>query len=154
MKKLLFGAVACACLAGFAQAETQKVNSTAHWVQMNPGNPVEMPNGAKGTAGMQAHATVVSADGELMSQWCTAQQGVGPDGQARGAGYCTIIADNGDILWVSFVNRGPDQPGTWTVMGGTGEYDGATGGGTPTQVSARGDGRAWTNKSTGTIVTK
>ena len=66
-----------------------------------------------------------------------------------------IFADNGDVLWVSFVNRGPGSTGNWTVMGGTGEYEGATGGGTSTPpISTRGDGLGWTNTSTGTIVTK
>lgn len=71
-----------------------------------------------------------------------------------GAGYCTIIPDNGDMLYVSFVLGAADQPATWTVMGGKGGYEGGTGGGTTATVSRRGDGRAWTRKSTGTITTR
>ena len=156
MKKMIVGALGAAalCVAGLSQAETQKIENVAYGVQMNAGQPVELPNGAKGVAGVQMHATVVSADGELLSQWCNGQQGTGPDGKMRSVGYCTVIADNGDLLWVSFLNdQGPGKPGTWTVIGGTGQYEGATGGGTTTMVSSRGDGRAWTSRSEGTIVT-
>lgn len=154
MKKLIIALVTAGC-AVVAQAETEKVASTSYWVQVDPGQPVEMPSGAKGRSTMRAHATVVQADGEVSSQWCTGHQGVSAQGQTGGAGYCTIISDNGDMLYVSYVLGGAqDQPATWTVMGGTGSYAGATGGGTSVNVSQRGDGRAWTTQSTGTIVTK
>jgi hypothetical protein len=126
------------------------VNSTTHWVIVDPGRPVAMPNGAKGMTTMRVHGTSVRSDGVLSSQWCTGHQGVGPTGQAGGAGYCTLIADNGDMLFVSFMT-GADDNSTWAVMGGTGAYAGATGGGTSTTVSRRGDGMAWTSTSAGTI---
>ena len=72
-----------------------------------------------------------------------------------GAGYCTIVNPDGDILWVWFQNGGGGQSGgTWGVIGGTGSYAGASGGGTssaPTSMSP--DGRSWINTSTGTITT-
>lgn len=157
MRKVLIraAAVAASCLAVFAYAETEQVNSTSNWVTTDPGQPVEMPSGAKGRTVMRSHATVVQADGEVSSQWCTGHRGVDAGGQAGGAGYCTIISDNGDMLYVSYVlGSGEGEAATWTVMGGTGAYAGASGGGTSTNVSQRGDGRAWTSTSTGTITTK
>jgi hypothetical protein len=158
MKKILIRAVAFAAgsLAVSAYAGTEQVNSTSYWVQINPGQPIELPNGAKGNSVMRSHATLVQADGEVASQWCTGHMGTGPEGDAGGAGYCTVISDNGDMLYISYMlsGQGEDQSATWTVMGGTGEYDGATGSGTSENVSWRGDGRAWTTKSTGTLTTK
>jgi hypothetical protein len=155
MNKRVIAAIGAttAVLALGAQAGTEQVSSTAHWVQMDPGTAVEMPNGAKGRATMRAHATVIQANGELSSQWCTGHQGVGPTGQAGGAGYCTIFSDNGDMLYVSYM-LGGDQGGQWTVMGGTGRYMDASGSGTTTVVSRRADGQAWTSTSKGTLTTK
>ena len=75
----------------------------------------------------------------------------GPEG---GAGFCTIIDQAGDAMWVWFSNNADGQGGTWGVIGGTGAYAGASGGGTsgaPTSMSP--DGRSWINTSTGTITT-
>ncbi|MFT4767646.1 MAG: hypothetical protein ACI8RN_000775 [Glaciecola sp.] len=155
MKKIFVGAIGALATSAalVAHADTVKVNSTAHWVQMDAGQPVEMPNGAKGRTTMRAHATVMQADGSLSSQWCTGHQGVGPSGEAGGAGYCTAFSDNGDMLYISYVLGGPDQGGKWMVMGGTGSYAGATGSGTTKVVSRRSDGQAWTSQSMGSIMT-
>ena len=153
MKKIFIGTFA-ACLATFAMADTEQVSSTTYMVSIDPGQPVEMPSGAKGRTVMRTHGTIVQTTGEVTSQWCTGHQGTDASGQAGGAGYCTIISDNGDMLYVSYVLSGQDEPGNWTVMGGTGEYEGATGGGTTTMISQRGDGRAWTTQSEGSITTK
>ena len=158
MKKNLTRAAALfvSCLAVSAFAETEQVNSTSYWVTTDPGQPVEMPSGAKGNTMMRSHATLVQADGEVASQWCTGHMGTSAQGDAGGAGYCTVISDNGDMLYISYVlsGSGDAQSATWTVMGGTGEYEGATGSGTSKNVSRRGDGRAWTTQSTGTLTTK
>ena len=135
------------------QAETIEVANTAHHVVMNDGNRFEMPTGDKGYYGIQTHATLVRADGTLASQWCLQEAGEGDDGQPTGfAGYCTILEDNGDALWVSFIGT-PAEGISWTVMGGTGQWEGATGGGTGQVVSQRSDGEAWTSTNTGTITT-
>lgn len=149
MKKIFVGLFA-ACLTAFAQAETMQVESTTYWVIVDPGQPVELPSGAKGMATMRVHGTSVRSDGVTNSQWCTGHQGVSAQGQQGGAGYCSIIADNGDMLYVSFIN-GADGMTKWSVMGGSGGYAGATGGGTSKTVSERGDGQAWTTTSTGKI---
>ena len=104
----------------------------------------------------QWHGSAVDdKTGETTSQWCNGEQYRDAKGTPMyGAGYCTIFNDNGDILWVSFMNSGEGKPGTWAVIGGTGQYQGATGSGTTEQVSRRSDGYAWTSKSKGTLTTK
>ena len=142
------------CLSVNAFADTEQVSSTAYQVLVQEPEIVELPGGRKISANGAWHATVINDQGETLSQWCTGEQWLGADGMpVAGAGYCTIFDDDGNVLWVSFVNGAAGQPGTWTVMGGTGEYAGATGGGTNEMVSQRSDGYAWTSKSSGTIVT-
>lgn len=120
---------------------------------MDEGTRFESPTGAKGSYAAVSHATLVRDDGPTASQWCTQEIGEGDDGMPTGfAGYCTIIEDNGDNLWVSFIGT-PTDGITWTVMGGTGQWAGATGGGTSEMVSQRADGQAWTSRATGTITT-
>jgi len=58
-----------------------------------------------------------------------------------------------DVSWYSYVTSGTDHV-SWSVMGGTGKYAGATGGGTGTVVSRRSDGVSWTVQSKGTLITK
>jgi len=140
-------------MASCVQADTQQVDNLSYQVTINDGEAFEMPGGGKGFYGAQSHATLVRPDGTAASQWCTQEIGLGDDGMPSGfAGYCTIIEDNGDILWVSFLGTPADGIG-WSVMGGTGQWAGATGGGTSEQVSQRADGEAWTTRSTGTITT-
>lgn len=142
------------CVAITGQAETEKVNSSIYWVQIAPGEAVEFPSGAQGRKLMRAHGTVVRENGDVYSQWCTGHQGVLASGQAGGAGYCTSFLDNGDMLYFSYLLGEEDEPATWTVMGGTGAFEGATGSGTSTITSRRGDGLAWTSRSEGSITTK
>jgi hypothetical protein len=115
---------------------------------------ISLPDGRRAMVGGQWHATIVTDDtDEVMSQWCTGQQGLDENGQPTGgAGYCTILNDAGDVLWVGFAGTA-GEPGRWVVLGGTGAWAGATGSGTTTMVSQRADGRAWTSKSEGTITT-
>jgi hypothetical protein len=143
----IFGIGSC------VQAETIQVSNVSYQVVMDEGNRFESPTGAKGYYGVTTHATLVRDNGALASQWCLQENGEGDDGQPTGvAGYCTIIEDNGDVLWVSFLGT-PAEGVSWTVMGGTGQWAGATGGGTSEMVSQRADGEAWASKSTGTITT-
>ena len=156
MNKLHTGAIGAFALsvAFNALADTAKVDSTLYWVQTDAGQVVEMPSGTKGRTVVRNHVTVVSADGEVSSQWCTGHQGVDGSGRAGGAGYCTSISDNGDMLYLSYVMGAEDEPASWTVMGGTGAYEGATGSGTSITTSLRGDGRAWTSRAQGSITTQ
>ena len=134
-------------------ADTREVSNTSYNVNVEDGEEITAPDGSQINIRAGSHGSVQDeVTGESFSQWCTgelAQQEGGP----MGAGYCTLIADNGNVLWVSYVLHGA-EPSTWTVMGGTGQYEGASGSGTTTVVSQRGDGQAWTSKSTGTLTTK
>ena len=131
-------------------ADTREVSNIAYFVTIDDGNEITVPNGGQVTVGIRSHANVVDkVTGEDFSQWC-----VGEAGTDTGAGYCTLVADNGDALWVSYVFMPGEEGSSWTIMGGTGQYAGATGSGTTSNVSERGDGRAWTSKSVGTLTTK
>ncbi|MDI9245321.1 hypothetical protein [Marinobacter sp. CHS3-4] len=156
MKRISIGAMGALafCSAFSVLADTEKVDSALYWVQIAPGQTVDMPSGAKGKTVIRNHATVVQANGNVASQWCTGHQGVDGSGAAGGAGYCTSIYDNGDMVYFSYLLGAEDEPATWTVMGGTGAYEGATGSGTSTITSQRADGRAWTSQARGSITTK
>ena len=73
---------------------------------------------------------------------------MGDDGPVAGGGYCTIIGQNGDMLFVWFGG------GRWGVINGTGDWAGATGGGMTEPVSQNPDGFAYVNRSKGEIKLK
>jgi hypothetical protein len=137
-------------------ATTQQISSTGYAVNFGSGERITLPNGKVVLVGMRSHASLVNDEtGELSSQWCTANGYPDASGELTAiAGFCSVTADNGDELWLSFVGGAEDQPSSWTVMGGTGQYAGATGSGTSRNASNRGDGYAWAMKSTGTLTTK
>lgn len=137
-------------------ADTRQVSSTAYSVSLAPGERITLPNGRVVLIGMRSHASLVDdKTGEISSQWCTANGYPGSDGELTAiAGFCSVVADDGDETWISFVGGAAGQPLSWTVMGGTGRYAGATGGGTSRETSNRGDGFAWTSKGSGTVTTK
>lgn len=140
-----------------AIAETQDVSTTNYGVVVESGDIIETPAGTRVAVGELVHLSIVNeGTEEQQSQWCRGESELdGPSAvSGRAAGYCTIIADNGDVLWVSYFSPGNGQPTLWNVMGGTGEYEGATGSGTTQLTSERGDGEAWTSQSTGTLTTK
>jgi hypothetical protein len=137
-----------------AHADTQKVEGTAYQVIIEDPTEVTLPNGTKVMVNGLNHASVVNSDGETASQWCQGDTIGSEDGRpAAGAGFCSIIDAQGEIMWVWFRLEGEGQ-GTWGVIGGTGANEGATGGGTTSVVAGGGDGRTWTSKSSGTITTK
>jgi hypothetical protein len=135
-------------LSTFAFAATEKISNVQYGVLIEAPQPVGMSNGMTVMSGGLFHSNVVQADGSVSSQWCRGSTAMMDDKPVSGGGFCTIIADNGDLLWVWFGN------GDWGVIGGTGQYDGATGGGKTEPVSQNADGRSFVNKSTGEITTK
>jgi hypothetical protein len=140
--------ILCCLFAFSATADTRDVKTTAYSVTTEQGTPVTTPQGTQVVLGLQSHAYLVDhVTDEHFSQWCTGQ--ASEFGQV---GHCTVIADNGDVLWISYISQG--DTGTWSVIGGTGQYMGATGGGTNAGGSQRGDGQAWTFESEGTLTTK
>jgi hypothetical protein len=138
-----------------AAAETQEVSNVSYGVSLDQGQVIDLPGGRKVRVGMRSHSSVVEdRTQEVFSQWCTSEAQLDAAGKPTiEVGYCALLADNGDVLWLSFFNPGPEKS-TWTVIGGTGQYEGATGSGTSSVSSQRGDGYASTFKSSGTITTK
>jgi hypothetical protein len=76
----------------------------------------------------------------LASQDCFGTTVVPDGGTAIGNGYCDAVDANGDRWWIWWHN-GPDS-NTWGFMGGTGKYEGITGGGTTESLAQMADGRA------------
>lgn len=139
-----------------AWAQTQDLELTHYMVIQNEGQTVETPQGRTVTVDVTTHGNVVDRrTGTEYSQWCYGEnQGAQSGAGVPGAGYCTLVDDDGDVWWVSYVVHGDGRPTTWSVIGGSGKYLDATGGGTHGVVSQRGDGRAWTAQSTGTLTTE
>ena len=76
----------------------------------------------------------------LSPQDCNGTVLISADGQSQtGGGHCTAIDKDGDAWWLSFLLTGDGSE--WTVMGGTGKYEGMTGGGTTTPDAQFADGR-------------
>jgi hypothetical protein len=151
-------AVGLVCVALSAAADTQQTSSTGYFTGLDQGEVIQQPDGSKVRVGMRSHANLVAESGPLKgqtaSQWCDGMALLDGAGAATvNVGYCTLVYDNGDRLWVSYLNK-PGQAGQWTVIGGTGRFEGATGSGSGEMVSQRGDGMSWTNQSKGTITTK
>lgn len=56
-----------------------------------------------------------------------------PDGNWKGAGSCTWIFKDGDKVYDTFEEGSHLKESTYKITGGTGKYQGASGGGTYTQ---------------------
>jgi hypothetical protein len=148
---LTVGLVAFAAAAG---ADTRKVSWTQYNVGLETGEAIASADGSKMRVGQRTHILLVDASGATLSGWCTGQEDLtAAEESVQGGGYCAIYEDNGDMFYVGYVNKGT-EPTSWTVTGGTGKYEGATGSGKTTFVSQRGGGGAWTFKSEGSMTTK
>ena len=136
-------------LCSIALADTQKVSSTSYGVTVVPPEATALANGTVIMNGGLFHASSVDDNGDVNSQWCRGSNAMGDNGQpVAGGGFCTIVSQTGDLLWVWFGG------GKWGVISGTGEWAGATGGGTSEPVSQSPDGFAYVNKSSGSITSK
>ena len=130
-------------------AETQKVDNISYGVVVEQNQEISLANGITVSTGGLSHATAVNnEDGTTLSQWCRGTQASKDGTLLGGGGYCSIINQEGDMFWVWFGG------GKWGMIGGTGAYEGATGGGTTENVSQSPDGRSFINQSTGKIKTK
>jgi hypothetical protein len=137
-------------------AATEKIDITGYWVVTERGREVTMPNGGKVMPGGEAHAAIVYAStGDVASEWCALTGFQDPAGNPSiQVGHCGVFYDNGDVVWLSVMTDGPDDAGDWTILGGTGKYRGATGGGSCKLASRRSDGSSWTTTCTGEITTR
>ncbi len=148
-------ALLCSVAAG-AFADTEQLDAIGYNVVTKLGEKTKLANGDVVLVGGEGHASIVnSKTGEQTSQYCNIDTWVDAnDVQTGGVGHCSVFYDSGDVAWVSVAQTTVDQPVTWTVIGGTGKYAGATGGGMSKVVSTRGDGYASTYEISGKIVTK
>jgi hypothetical protein len=65
----------------------------------------------------------------LVAQSCSGTNVIGADGIVqRSAGHCAGRDNDGDMYWLSFWNTA--DGGEWTLFGGTGKFEGISGGGT------------------------
>lgn len=143
-------------LASSALADTQQIAVTGYTVVTKMAEKFTFPDGRTVMAGEENHSTLVNdKTGETTSQWCSGD--AYPDAAGKVTSFvsrCTVVYDAGDAVWLSVVGGAEDQPANWTIVGGTGRFVGATGGGTARVVSRRGDGYGFTQKATGTLTTK
>jgi hypothetical protein len=138
-----------------AVAETQDIDITGHWVEVRRGEQRSLPNGSKVTPGGEAHASVIFRDsGAIASQWCAVTVYEHEGKAYNRIGSCGVFYDEGDVVWLAFLTTSPEDAGTWTALGGTGRYAGATGGGSCRMLSRRSDGLAYTTTCTGTLTTR
>jgi hypothetical protein len=145
--------IALALVSNAAAAETRQVSATIYATNFE--EPKSEKLGATGvdlSYGRLLNGHTVSSTGEFSSQWCQITT-AGKDGQSLGgAGFCTVIEENGDMFWVWLRVTG-DTTNDWGLIGGTGQYVGATGGGTTKLVKTLPDGTQM-YESKGTVTTK
>ncbi len=154
MKNLIRITLAC-CIslgAGAVIADTQTIDAMVYAVEISANQDIEAPNGHTVNAGGLTHGTIINSNGDKSSQWCRGATVADGDAFIGGAGFCSIVNDSGDYLWIWWR---PSGPGTndWGVIGGSGAWAGATGGGVNTITTQFPDGRAWISHSEGTITT-
>jgi hypothetical protein len=146
-------AVAAAATLAAVPAGARDLELTHQMVMISEGETVETPQGEEVTLLVRTHGSVIDEpSGQHYSQWCYGETvGSAPGAGASGAGYCTVVDDDGDAWWTSYRVHADGRPTEWSVMGGNGKYADATGEGTHRVVSERGDGQAWTAQSSGTL---
>lgn len=80
-----------------------------------------------------------SSSFNLVTQDCTSTDLMAANGAlVRSSGYCAGLDRDADMYWISYWN-GPDG-GEWHLLGGTGKFEGISGGGTSETLAAHADG--------------
>ena len=148
-------AMAAVSFGSCVQADTQTLKLTVDAVQIQQGELVTGSNGGQSRVGGLSQASILNDEtGERSVQWCRGNTLLDDAGMPTvQVGFCTVVYDSGDLVWISYLGDAQSGENTYTVIGGTGQYEGATGGGVNRIVSARGDGRTWTSKAEGKITT-
>ena len=128
-----------------ALGEEIEIDSTGFYVPMNEPEWVELGNSREAYPGYQRHITATGKNGTTESHWCYGTN-VGEVSEDDfdfefGAGYCTVVDEDGDAYWTWFEVDGQGAF-TWKVMDGIGKYKGATGDGISTSTKVMPDGTA------------
>jgi hypothetical protein len=145
LKNLFPLLTACASLmlfTGTAQADNHKETGTVIWVQTSS-ESAELPSGL--TAKRMINGGISLADDPESVFHNAKQISAGTDiydedGEWVGSyGYGEIRDSDGDLAFYSYSNT-PDTDAVWTLLGGTGKFEGISGGGKsePTHMA---DGR-------------
>lgn len=133
LKRLMVLAGAAVLLGGTADAEEIRGEATFAWLAV--GTTYTLGDGHPYFAGAFSGINVFKGDGGPLNNsaiQCPGYNDVGVDA----AGYCIVTAGDGDKLFLKWqCVAAPPAPGdlaacegTTTVIGGTGKFDGATGG--------------------------
>lgn len=137
MRKMLAVSVAVAAVLAVGAlpgnaGETHTSKGTAVYVQS--GEPYELSNGQ--AVVQQVSKGFVLADDptdplHMSSQNCVGTSLVTAEGMpGKGYGYCDGVDAEGHMWWIWWSSEG--RAGKWGFMGGTGPFEGVTGGGTTT----------------------
>lgn len=135
-------ALSCLLAALFLAAPialAQEMSATGHAVYVpKDHSKVELPNGTYAVEQM-SEGYVITDDPDssfnLVAQDCAGTNIVDADGTTlRASGYCSGRDQEGDMYWFHYWN-GPEG-NEWTLIGGTGKWEGITGGGTSEPIAA------------------
>jgi hypothetical protein len=134
-------ALACsfiACLLTASTAAAQDVSDMGHAVYVPTDlTKVELPDGTYAVEqSTQGYVLTDDRDSAFnrVAQDCTGTNIVAADGSPiLASGYCSGRDTDGDMYWFSYWN-GADRR-EWTLVGGTGKFEGISGGGTSEMVS-------------------
>lgn len=154
--RFLVSAVATLALAGLLTPAAVAGETTARGTVTYIGKPLDATAlGGNGVVSRVHMKGVVIADDansplHLSSQDCYGSTVVDGTGEPKGgAGSCDGVDRDGDVWWIWWRNA-PDSR-TWGFIGGTGKWQGVTGGGTTGVLAAMPDGRttiSWLGKWT------
>jgi hypothetical protein len=147
--------IAACCATAFAGAATEQFAETGLELTTEVGDRIPLANGNVLVTHSQSHASPVNdRTGEQTSEWCNFDSLLDTkDVLVEFVGYCTRVYDSGDLMWISIRGKSAEAS-EFTILGGTGRFAGATGGGTTRVVTVRGDGRENTFRNVGTLTTK
>ena len=146
MKRIALAMAALALGATGAAPElaAQEISGGGYAAYMQTGaNSVDLADG--GTRVDQTLDGYVMTDDpdnpfHLTAQDCASTNLMNADGSLqRSSGYCASRDSEGDMYWIWFWNA-PEES-QWGLIGGTGKFEGITGGGTSEAVAADPDGR-------------
>jgi len=98
---------------------------------------VELPNGMIAVES-KTSGYVLAADTEspfhLVAQTCSGTSLLDADNNLlRASGYCAGRDRDGDMYWMSYWND--EDGGEWTLLGGSGKFEGLSGGGTSHSIA-------------------
>lgn len=134
-----------------AGAETRQLASTIYTVTVEQPTTGDLRDGTSFSRGGLIQGQILGDDGLHWSQWCRNSTAAKEGRLVGGGGFCTTFTETGDMIWI-WLRSVSNASLEWGVIGGTGQYQGATGSGKSEQTKTLADGtEVW--RSSGTITT-